>query len=50
MEYLEWAVSCALQQRKDEDGTELYSLSPHGLDAYHSLVAWIRETVKKLRI
>ena len=50
-EYLEWLVSHGLIfQRTDEGGTELYSLSPQGLDAYHRLVAWIRETMKGMRI
>ncbi len=50
IEYLEWLVSHGLVLKKDEDGTELYSLSPQGLDAYHRLVAWIRETMKGMRI
>ena len=50
MEYLEWVVSHELVQQKDEGGTELYYLSPQGLDAYHRLVAWIRETMKGMRI
>ncbi|MDA4118496.1 MAG: winged helix-turn-helix domain-containing protein [Thaumarchaeota archaeon] len=51
MKYLEWMVSHGfVQQKKDEDGAELYSLSPQGLDAYHRLVAWIRETMKGMRI
>ncbi|MDA4114376.1 MAG: transcriptional regulator [Thaumarchaeota archaeon] len=51
IEYLEWLVSHGLvQQQKDEEGRELYSLSPQGLDAYHRLVAWIRETMKGMRI
>lgn len=50
MEYLQWLVSHGLVLQKDEDGTELYSLSPQGLDAHHRLVAWIRETMKGMRI
>jgi predicted transcriptional regulator len=50
MEYLEWMVSHGFLQRKDEDGTELYALSAQGLDAHHRLVAWIRETMKGMRI
>ncbi len=50
MEYLEWMVSHGLLQRKDEDGAELYSLSQQGLDAHHRLVAWIRDTMKGMRI
>ena len=50
MDYLGWLVSHGLVQQTDEGGTELYSLSPQGLDAYHRLVAWIRETMKGMRI
>ena len=49
-EYFEWMISHGFVQRKDEDGMEMYSLSPQGLDAYHRLVAWIRETMKGMRI
>jgi predicted transcriptional regulator len=49
-EYFEWMTSHGFVQKKEEDGTELYSLSPQGLDAYHRLVAWIRETMKGMRI
>jgi predicted transcriptional regulator len=50
MEYFEWLISHGFVQKKEEDGTEVYSLSPQGLDAYHRLVAWIRETMKGMRI
>jgi predicted transcriptional regulator len=51
MDYVQWLVSHGLvQQVKAEDGGDLYSLSPQGLDAYHRLVAWIRETMKGMRI
>ena len=50
IEYLEWLLSHGLVLRKDEDGTELYSLSEQGVDAYHRLVAWIREMMKGMRI
>jgi predicted transcriptional regulator len=49
-EYLEWMLSHGFLQQKDEDGTELYALSAQGLDAHHRLVAWIRETMKGMRI
>ena len=49
-EYFEWMTSHGFLLRRDEDGSELYSLSPQGLDAYHRLVAWIRETMKGMRI
>jgi len=49
--YFEWLIAHGfLQLREDEDGAPLYSLSPQGLDAYHRLVAWIRETMKGMRI
>ena len=53
MEYLEWMTSHGLVQSKQEegeDGSDLYSLSAQGLDAHHRLVAWIRETMKGMRI
>jgi predicted transcriptional regulator len=50
MEYLEWVSSHRFVQQKTEEGTELYSLSPQGIDAYHRLVAWIRETMKGMRL
>ena len=50
IEYLEWLVSHGLVLQKDEAGTDLYSLSTQGLDSYHRLVAWIRETMKGMRI
>ncbi len=50
MEYFEWLLSHGFLQKKEEEGTEVYSLSPQGLDAYHRLVAWIRETMKGMRI
>lgn len=51
MEYLEWMVSHGfVQQQTDENGTEVYSLSMQGVDAHRRLVAWIRETMKGMRI
>ena len=49
-DYFDWMISHGFLQKKEEDGAELYSLSPLGLDAYHRLVAWIRETMKGMRI
>lgn len=49
-EYLGWLVSHGLVQSNQEEGTELYSLSAQGVDAHHRLVAWIRETMKGMRI
>jgi predicted transcriptional regulator len=51
MEYLEWLISHGLIQRTmDDEGTEVYSLSSQGVDAHRRLVAWIRETMKGMRI
>ena len=51
IEYLEWMVSHSfVQPETDEGGAELYSLSPQGIDAHRRLVAWIRETMKGMRI
>ena len=50
MEYLGWLATHGFVQQKTEEGVELYSLSPQGVDAYHRLVAWIRETMKGMRI
>lgn len=50
MEYLGWLVLHGFVQQTDEGGTELYSLSPQGFDAHRRLVAWIRETMKGMRI
>jgi len=49
-EYFEWMISHGFVQRRDGDEGEFYSLSPQGIDAYHRLVAWIRETMKGMRI
>jgi predicted transcriptional regulator len=50
MEYFQWMIAHGFIQEKLGEGTELYSLSPQGVDAYHRLVAWIRETMKGMRI
>ncbi len=51
IEYLEWMVSHGFVERQtDEGGSELYSLSSKGIDAHRRLVAWIRETMKGMRI
>ena len=51
MEYLQWMVSHGMvRQERDEEGAELYSLSEQGLDSYHRLVAWIRDTMKGMQI
>ena len=51
IEYLQWMMSHGLvQQQTDEDGTEIYLLSPQGYDAHRRLVSWIRDTMKGMRI
>ena len=50
VEYLEWMVSHGFVKQTVEEGTELYSLSPQGVDAHHRLVDWIRDTMKGMRI
>jgi hypothetical protein len=39
-----------LMQKGEEDGTDVYSLSPQGVGAQHRLVTWIRETMRGMRI
>jgi len=51
IEYLEWMISHWFVERQtDEGSSELYSLSQQGIDAHRRLVAWIRETMKGMRI
>lgn len=49
-EYFDWMMSHGFMQKSDGDEGGLYSLSPQGIDSYHRLVAWIRETMKGMRI
>ena len=49
-EYFDWMISHGFVQKQMEDGADVYSLSQSGLDAYHRLVAWIRDTMKGMRI
>jgi hypothetical protein len=39
-----------VEQKTDEDGTEIYLLSPQGYDAHRRRVSWIIETMKGMRI
>ena len=51
IEYLEWMVSHGFVERQtDETASDLYALSPQGIDAHRRLVAWIRETMEGMRI
>jgi len=49
-EYFEWMAAHGFMQKGDEDGAEVYSLSPQGVEAYHRLVSWIRDTMKGMKI
>ena len=48
-EYLDWLLVHGLVQRAGDSETELYALSPKGLDSYHTLVDWIRKTIHETR-
>ena len=50
IEYFEWLNAHGFIYKGEEDGTDVYSLSPQGVDAHHRLVTWIRETMKGMRI
>jgi predicted transcriptional regulator len=50
MEYFEWVNAHGFLQKSEDEGSDLYALSPQGLDAYHRLVTWIRETMRGMRI
>jgi predicted transcriptional regulator len=50
-EYLDWLVEHKLVERTpDEDKVERIALTRKGIDSYHKLVAWIRETMEGIRI
>ena len=49
--YLEWLLARGLVQKlNDGKSGELYGLSPKGVDSYHSLVDWIRDTAREMKI
>jgi predicted transcriptional regulator len=51
MEYLEWLLKRDLVAvRLDEKGTERIKLTPKGIDSYHRLVDWIKETLDGVKI
>jgi predicted transcriptional regulator len=49
-DYMDWLLAQGLVQRSDEAGAEVYGLSPKGLDSYHKLVGWIRDTLHQSKI
>ena len=44
-EYLDWMQLHGFVQKSQDGETELFGLSPKGLDSYHLLVGWIRDTL-----
>jgi predicted transcriptional regulator len=51
VEYLEWLQQHGLVAEKtDEDKTERIILTPKGIDSYHRLVDWIKETLEGVKI
>jgi len=50
VEYLDWLNSNGLLQKTEEEGADVYALSAQGVDAHHRLVAWIRDTMKGMRL
>ncbi len=50
-EYLEWLLNHKLvEQVKDDDGAERIALSMQGVEAYHRLVDWIKETMQGIQL
>jgi predicted transcriptional regulator len=52
IEYLEWLEKHNLvSENLDQDGkTERIVLTPKGIDSYHRLVDWIKETLEGVKI
>jgi predicted transcriptional regulator len=51
MEYLEWLLKHDLvAERLDEEKAERIMLTPKGIDSYHRLVDWIKETLDGVKI
>ena len=52
IEYLEWLSEHELVAEKleEEEKTERIILTPRGMDSYHKLVDWIKETMDGVRI
>jgi len=51
-EYLEWLVGKELVMKSGtvDEGADLYLLGPKGIEAYHKLVDWIKETMEGIVI
>jgi predicted transcriptional regulator len=51
LEYLDWLLKHDLVEEKtDEDKTERIVLTPKGIDSYHRLVDWIKETLNGVKL
>ena len=51
MEYLEWLLEHGLVAESiDEEGAERIKLTPKGIESYHKLVDWIKETLDGVKI
>ena len=51
MEYLEWLLKHDLvSESLDEEKAERIRLTPKGIDSYHRLVDWIKETLDGVKI
>jgi predicted transcriptional regulator len=52
MEYLEWLLKHDLVSEgfDEEDKSEKIRLTPKGIDSYHRLVDWIKETLEGVKI
>ena len=51
MEYLQWLLNHGLVEESiDEEKNERIKLTPKGIDSYHRLVDWIKETLEGVKI
>jgi predicted transcriptional regulator len=51
IEYLEWLLKHELVATSaDEEGAERIKLTPKGIDSYHRLVDWIKETLDGVKL
>jgi predicted transcriptional regulator len=51
IEYLDWLLQHELvAANTDEEGAERIKLTPKGIDSYHRLVDWIKETLDGVKI
>jgi len=51
MEYLEWLLKHGLASETiDEEKNERIVLTPKGIDSYHRLVDWIKDTLEGVKI